>query len=130
MYAKGSAAEREFAELMWRWGFAVVRSAGSGNLRAGARYYSPDIIAAKGGVVFAFECKFRKGYVRISNEDMGSMKEWCSRAGCRGFLAWKISRRGWWLLDIESVAGGISEEKMQRVSMPFNGFLSRFANPL
>ncbi|MBI3413307.1 MAG: hypothetical protein HY051_04460 [Candidatus Aenigmarchaeota archaeon] len=127
MYAKGSAAEREFAELVWRWGFAAVRSAGSGNLKAGARYYSPDIVAAKKGVTFAFECKFRKGYVKLSDEDLHSLKEWCSRAGCRGFLAWKISRRGWWLLDIEQLNRGLNEASMQRTALSFNDFMSRFA---
>lgn len=127
MYAKGSGAEREFAELMWQWGFAVVRSAGSGNLTAGARYYSPDIIAAKRGAVVAFECKFRKGYVKLSDEDLHSLKEWCARAGCKGFLAWKISRKGWWLLDIENITRGINENTMQRISMPFNEFMAKFA---
>jgi len=127
VYAKGSAAEREFAELMWQWGFAVVRSAGSGNLRAAARYYSPDVIAVKNGAAFAFECKFRKGYVKLSGEDLHSLKEWCSRAGCHGFLAWKISRRGWWLMDIENLSGGLSECKMQKTALSFNEFMTKFA---
>ncbi len=126
MYAKGSNAEREFAELMWRWDFAVVRSAGSGNLTAGARYYSPDIIAAKKGSIFAFECKFRKNYVKLSDEDLHALTEWCRRAGCKGFLAWKISRKGWWLMDIEKLTGGLNEEKMQKTALSFNEFLTKF----
>ncbi|MFH0889723.1 MAG: Holliday junction resolvase Hjc [Candidatus Aenigmatarchaeota archaeon] len=120
---KGSNAEREFAELLWQRGFAVVRSAGSGNLRAGARYYSPDVIAARRDRVFAFECKFRKNYVKLSNEDLHSLKEWCARAGCRGFLAWKIARKGWWLLDIEKITRGINEEAMQKTALSFNSFI-------
>ena len=127
MSAKGAVAEREFAELMWRWGFAVVRSAGSGNLKAAARYYSPDVIVAKAGTVFAFECKFRKNYVKLSDEDLYALKEWCRRAGCKGFLAWKISRKGWWLLDIEQLARGLNEEKMQKTALSFNEFMTRFA---
>ena len=123
LYSKGSAAEREFAKLLWKWGFAVIRSAGSGRLQ----YSAPDIVACKNGRIFAFECKFRKNYVHLRPGELAELKEWCSRGGTSGFLAWKIHTRGWWLLDIDSVSGGINEKTMQEKAMSFNDFLSRFA---
>jgi len=123
LYSKGSAAEREFAEFLWRWGFAVIRSAGSGKFR----YSAPDVVACKNGTAFAFECKFRRNYVRLKPEELSELKEWCSRAGAKGYLAWKIHKSGWWLLDINHIKGGLSEKAMQESALSFNEFLSKFA---
>ncbi len=94
-YKKGAKAERELAEILWRKGYAVVRSAGSGNS------YSPDIIAIKEGKVIAFECKaWRKDVVVIPNHQMEKMLEWKRRSGAELFLAWKYPYKGWFFVPI------------------------------
>lgn len=94
-YKKGAKAERELADLLWRKGYAVVRSAGSGNS------YSPDVIAIKEGKVIAFECKaWKKDVVVISNYQMEKMLEWRKRSGAELFLAWKYPYRGWFFIPV------------------------------
>ena len=61
-YRKGFRVERELAELFSRYGFSVVRAAGSG-------YFTPDILVFKKSKQFAFEVKAHekeKLYIRES----------------------------------------------------------------
>lgn len=108
-YAKGSQSERELAKILWKWGFSVIRAAGS----AKYRYSSPDLVAIKNKVAFAFECKARKNYVKLKPQELFELREWCQRSGAHGFLAWKISRVGWFFLSIDELDAGINEKSMQ-----------------
>ena len=94
-YKKGARAERELASILWRKGYAVVRSAGSGNS------YSPDIIAIREGSVIAFECKaWNRKEVIIPRHQMEKMLEWKRRSGAELYLAWKYPYRGWFFIPI------------------------------
>ncbi len=94
-YKKGARAERELMELLWKRGYAVVRSAGSGNT------YAPDVIAIREGVVLAFECKaWKKKEVYIPSHQMEKMLEWRKRSGAELYLAWKYPYRGWFFIPI------------------------------
>ncbi len=93
-YRKGARAERELADLLWRKGAAVIRSAGSGNL------YAPDVVAIFRGQVFAFECKaWRRDVLSVSAHQMEKMEEWMRRARARLYIAWKVPYRGWFFLS-------------------------------
>ncbi len=94
-YKKGARAERELAELLWKRGYAVVRSAGSGTT------YSPDIIAIREGRVIAFECKaWKRKEVIIPHHQMEKMLEWRRRSGAELYLAWKYPYRGWFFIPV------------------------------
>ncbi len=94
-YKKGARAERELADLLWARGYAVIRSAGSGNS------YSPDIVAIKDGTVLAFECKaWNRDRVTISRVQMEKMLEWRKRSGAELYIAWKYPYRGWFFIPV------------------------------
>ena len=94
-YRKGARAERELMELLWKQGFAVVRSAGSGNT------YAPDVIAIKEGTVLAFECKaWKKQEIRIPEYQMNKMLEWRKRSGAELYIAWKYPYKGWFFIPV------------------------------
>ena len=92
-YRKGARAERELTEKLWACGFAVVRSAGSGNLKN-----VPDVIAIKNGKILAFECKFRKNELSISKEELENLSRWAERANANLYIAWKVPRKGWFFI--------------------------------
>ena len=95
MKKKGSNAERELIKLLWKHGYAVVRSAGSGLL------YAPDVIAVKNGNVYAFEVKaWKREEVVISPYQWEKMIEWSNRAGADLFLAWKYPYKGWFFIPV------------------------------
>ncbi|MFH1105820.1 MAG: Holliday junction resolvase Hjc [Candidatus Aenigmatarchaeota archaeon] len=119
-YAKGSQSERELGKIMWKWGFAVIRSAGSGKYR----YTAPDLVAIKNKTVFAFECKARKNYVKLEAQELFELREWCERSGALGFLAWKISRRGWFFLSTDKLDTGINEKNMQAQALRIEDLVS------
>ncbi len=93
--SKGARAERELVEMLWRLGFAVVRSAGSG------QSYAPDVVAIKNGCVLAFECKaWRGSELRIEHHQMDKMMEWCRRSGAELYIAWRMPYRGWIFIPV------------------------------
>jgi Holliday junction resolvase len=94
-YAKGANAERELMGILWNYGFAVARAAGSGK----SSLPCPDMIAVKGGKITAFECKAWKGkHLSITPEQMDELVEWCRRAEAGFYIAWKMPRMGWLLI--------------------------------
>ncbi len=100
-YKKGARAERELMELLWRRGYAVVRSAGSGNM------YAPDVIAIKGGKVLAFECKaWNREVLTIEEHQVKKMKEWSDRGKIDVYIAWKRSYKGWKIVPLHLFTRG------------------------
>ena len=95
-YAKGANAERELIRILYEYGFAPIRAAGSGK----SSLPSPDLIAIKDGRIIAFECKAWGGpYVNISHGQMDELSKWCSMAGAELIVAWKIPHKGWFLVE-------------------------------
>ena len=95
-YAKGANAEREMARILWDYGFAMVRAAGSGK----STLPSPDMVAVKNGRIIAFECKAWKGkYLNIEHEQMDELVQWCKMANAEFFIAWKVPHKGWFLIN-------------------------------
>jgi len=117
-YRKGARAERELAEILWRYGAAVVRSAGSGNM------YSPDIVAIKNGTILAFECKaWKREYILVSVSQMDKMVEWMRRSGARLYIAWKVPYRGWLFIPPSALSRrkgyyGIDKKTAEKISIP------------
>ncbi len=66
---------------------------------------SPDIVAAKGGRLLVLECKSRDDAFTVPAEQLGELREWVKRANATAYIAWKISRKGWFFLRLDDVAG-------------------------
>ena len=122
-YRKGARAERELADMLWRRGAAVVRSAGSGNL------YAPDVVAIFRGQIFAFECKaWRKAVLSVPAHQMEKMGEWMRRAGASLYIAWKVPYRGWLFLPPSALERkgsrfSIDVQTAERLSTPLDVIL-------
>jgi Holliday junction resolvase len=92
---KGAKAERELLQILYNRGWAVVRSAGSGH-----NSLSPDIVAIKAGRVLAFECKaWDQNALSIGKDQFETILEWRRRSGQAIYVAWRINRFGWCILD-------------------------------
>lgn len=103
-YAKGARAEREILHFLNYKGFSVCRIPSSGG------YMTPaDIIAMKGGLIIALECKNYSKKPRLEKKKLKRFKEWCQRAGAIGFLAWRNSSR-WLFLKISDAEAGNYED--------------------
>ncbi len=97
-YNKGANAERELIKVLDGRGFAVLRVAGSGV----NPIPSPDVVALKGGKIFAVECKARKGdYLAIPIKNMVDEINWSRVAGAEFFVGWKVPHKGWFFLKPE-----------------------------
>jgi len=93
-YSKGARAERELLEILKGKGYMVVRAAGSG-----VNSISPDLIAVKNGKVYAFECKFwDRSNLSLEKDKILYLKE-IQKQGVISFVAWKIPRLGWFLIE-------------------------------
>jgi Holliday junction resolvase len=102
---KGSAKERELANLLWQKGCAVLRGCSSGG---GVRKrYVPDIVAICRGKVLVFEVKYRSKYVpiRIEVEKLKKLIMFAERAGGKAYLLVKYGREPWKVLDIMERVG-------------------------
>jgi len=93
-YSKGARAERELLEILKERGYVVVRAAGSG-----VNSISPDLIAIKNGKVYAFECKFWGRNNLSLEKDKISYLKGIQQQGIISFVAWKIPRLGWFLIE-------------------------------
>lgn len=98
-YSKGYRGERELVHLLSRLGYMVIRTPRSGRISLA----SPDIIAAKQGVLVVIECKSRKEAFTVDKEQLADMAEWKEKAGARSYIAWKLPRREWIFLHLEDV---------------------------
>jgi Holliday junction resolvase len=102
---KGSAKERELANLLWQKGCAVLRGCSSGG---GVRKrYVPDIVVICRGKVLVFEVKYRSKYVpiRIEAEKLKKLIMFAERAGGKAYLLVKYGREPWKVLDIMERVG-------------------------
>ena len=98
-YAKGYRAERNLVHKLSGMGYMVVRTPRSGSINLA----SPDIIAARNGRLIVIECKSREGAFTVPPEQLDELKEWETKAGAVPYIAWKISRKDWIFLTLETV---------------------------
>ncbi len=89
MYRKGASQERKLAKKLEESGFVVVRAAGSGN-------NTPDLIAGRGGLVLALECKYSsQPAVYIERRQIDDQVLFAQKFGAKLFVAVKFSRVPW-----------------------------------
>ncbi|MBI2971154.1 MAG: hypothetical protein HYY37_01900 [Candidatus Aenigmarchaeota archaeon] len=100
-YRKGYAGERQLVHILAHMGYMVVRTPRSGRINLA----SPDIIAAKGGRLIVIECKSRAGAFTVPPEQLDELREWEEKAGAKAYVAWKVSRKGWFFLNLNDVVG-------------------------
>jgi Holliday junction resolvase len=98
-YRKGYMGERELVHLLYNKGYMVVRTPRSGRMNLA----SPDIIAAKGNRLIVIECKSREDAFKIQDDQLKQLQEWQIKAEAEAYIAWKISRRGWYFMRLEDV---------------------------
>jgi Holliday junction resolvase len=98
-YAKGYRAERSLVHELSKKGYMVVRTPRSGRINLA----SPDVIAAKNGVLIVIECKSHEEAFKVPAEQLGQLKEWETRAGAKAYIGWKISYKGWFFLSLADV---------------------------
>jgi Holliday junction resolvase len=93
---KGARAERELLKLLYGRGWAVMRSAGSGH-----NALSPDLVAVKGRVCVAFECKNREcPSLFIDSAQFATLQAWEARSGFDAYVAWRMNLVGWRFLRL------------------------------
>lgn len=96
-YVKGARSERELLNKFYELGYSVVRAAGSGVNALG-----PDILALKGEVCFAIECKaWDRGSLSIEPEQFSKLVEWEKNTTSKTFVAWKIKHKGWYFIRLD-----------------------------
>ncbi len=90
---KGSRTERELVNLLWRSGFAVMRSPASGS---GRKHPQPDILASNGDRTVGIETKSTSGEaVYVSKEEVNKLKEFCQTFGCKPLIGVRFDRMDW-----------------------------------
>jgi Holliday junction resolvase len=98
-YIKGARSERELINTLYEKSYSVMRSAGSG-----VNSLSPDIIAFKDGVGFAFECKaWNKGRLAIEPEKFEDLKKWEQNTKMNTMIAWRMNGKGWFFIKLDEM---------------------------
>lgn len=101
-YIKGARSERELLDKFYKLGYSVVRSAGSGVNALG-----PDILALKGDVCFAIECKaWDRGSLSLEPDQFDKLVEWERNTMSKTFVAWKIKNKGWYFIRLGEFTKG------------------------
>jgi Holliday junction resolvase len=109
-YVKGARAERELINKFSENGFNVIRAAGSG-----VNSLSPDLLAFKRGMQYAFECKaWDSGSLSFEKEKVAGMKRWEDNTGITFLIAWRVSRDGWYFLPLHAL---VEQEKRFTITL-------------
>ena len=127
--SKGSRAERELFHLLWKEGYAVVRSAGSGS----TSQPSPDLLASNGKKTFAIECKSIKGEKKyFSFEELEQLHIFSRTFGAEAWLAIRFDNKGWFFLLAEKIPKSKGENylltysHLQKEGLRFEEFVGKF----
>jgi len=100
MKAKGERFERELIHMLWKRGFAAVRTPASGSIS----YPAPDVIAGNGKRYLAIEVKMRSSLpVYLSERDVEDLIKFSEQFGAEPYIAVKIKGLGWRFLKIEQL---------------------------
>ena len=124
-YQKGSSAERELIQILYRHGFSVLRAAGSGK----SSLPSPDVVALNKHRRLAFECKaWDANYLSIPIANFEEQVGWCERAGAELIIAWRMPRTGFVFVNATdfvktSKAYAISKENALKIGKTLEIFL-------
>lgn len=90
---KGSRAERELVNKLWKCGFAVMRSPASGS---GRKHPQPDVLTSDGNKILGIETKSTGGEsVYISKEEIEKLKKFCKKFDCQPLIGVRFDRMGW-----------------------------------
>jgi Holliday junction resolvase len=98
-YAKGYAAERSLVHELSGMGYMVLRAPRSGRINLP----SPDVIAAKDGKLIVIECKSRAEAFTVPPDQIQQLQEWQVKAGAVPYVAWKVSRKGWFFFHLKDI---------------------------
>ncbi len=90
---KGSRTERELVNLLWEYGFAVMRSPASGS---GRKHPQPDILVSDGDVVYGIETKSSsKEKIYVKKEEIQKLEDFCKQFGCDPLIGVRFDRKNW-----------------------------------
>ena len=123
---RGSNAERELFDALWKNGFTVARVAGSGS----TSMPSCDLLAAKASKKYAIECKITiddKKY--ISKKQISELKTFANGFGLKSIIAVRFFRKGWFFLspgtmEQKGKSFFISYERAKKVGKTFEQFIN------
>lgn len=122
---KGTKHERELVHMLWREGFACIRSAGSGSMR----HPSPDILGGNRLRKVGIECKSSSSdAIYIPTESLEQLKTFCTQFGAEPWVAVRFNGEEWYLLnpeDIEKTERSyvISKKKAKEYGLLFEEFV-------
>ncbi|MEW6063161.1 MAG: Holliday junction resolvase Hjc [Nanoarchaeota archaeon] len=100
---KGSRTERELLHMLYKSGFAVVRSTGSGL----SSYPNPDLIASNGKKYLAIECKSLKNNVKyLTKDDVKQLLDFSKRFKSEPWFGLRFNNEGWYFLKPKDLKKG------------------------
>ena len=103
---KGTRAERELFHMLWKNGWATMRSAGSGS----TPLPSPDLISSNNDRVIAIECKSIKGTKKYFDRfEISELIKFSNMFGAEPWLGVRFDKFGWFFVtpeDLEKSSGG------------------------
>lgn len=109
-YAKGARTERELLKVLHEKGFSVMRGAGSG-----INTLSPDIIAIKEGIGYAFECKaWDNDNLSIENDRFEGLVNWERNTKMNTFIAWRMNGNGWFFIKLHEMKENAKTKTMTK----------------
>ncbi|WP_457742150.1 Holliday junction resolvase Hjc [Thermococcus sp.] len=95
-YRRGASAERELARMLERYGYAVLRSAGS---------HRVDLVAGNGRDYLCIEVKSTRGNrLYLPKEDVERLLTFANRFGGKPVIAVKFINVGWRFFNPESLS--------------------------
>lgn len=97
-YTKGARSERELIEILTKYGYLAVRTAGSG-----VNGECPDIIALRDGRQLVIECKaWNRNRIAIEHGKYLALKNWEGQ-GAKTLIAWKLPYKGWKFIELKDL---------------------------
>lgn len=100
---KGTDSERELVNMLWRVGFAAIRSPASG---AATKNPLPDIIAGNGKRYLSIEVKSSsKDRFYIKKEDIKDLVTFSKRFGAEPYLGVKFNGEKWAFAPVDPLDG-------------------------
>ncbi len=115
---KGSRTERELVNLLWDYGFAVMRSPASGS---GRKHPQPDILVSDGRKIFGIETKSSsKDSIYIKKDEIDKLTDFCSKFGCDPLIGVRFDRAEWRFFKPEECG---ETEKSYKVTREMTGLL-------
>ncbi|MGC8669531.1 MAG: Holliday junction resolvase Hjc [Candidatus Micrarchaeia archaeon] len=125
-YSKGARSERELLNHFHNLNYSVARAAGSG-----VNSLSPDIIAAKNGKSFVFECKaWDKGSISIPNEKIESLLSWEKDGNMMALIAWRMNNSGWFFISPKDMKKTEKNHTITKDAIKEKGFRLDFFNSI